>query len=214
MNKHFGTYKQSICFRLAIYKEYYEHCNCSYQVFHKDRDIEDCRSVKYSDCIYEVDTYYYDLHLFNYYEKYHKICPLECSSWIFDINTRASKYPPTAFKNVLNQFKSYTTVNSVEEFGNCFSVSIYYSNLDYLELNQIPKSTFADFLSQFGGTCGLFLGLSFLSFMEVGELIIEILLIWFESINNKRKLQQASLRRRFTRKPSMVASIHVTSESI
>lgn len=53
-------------------------------------------------------------------------------------------------------------------------VIAFYSDLNYIEVSQIPKITVADMISSVGGTFGFFLGLSFLSFMEVLEFMIEI----------------------------------------
>ena len=47
-------------------------------------------------------------------------------------------------------------------------------------MKQEPKILLTDLVSNIGGTLGLFLGISFLSFIELFELIIEILFIFFK----------------------------------
>ncbi len=54
------------------------------------------------------------------------------------------------------------------------TVEVYITQMSHLELSQIPKSSFWDFLSSLGGTLG-FLGMSFLSFVEVAEFILQII---------------------------------------
>ncbi len=58
-----------------------------------------------------------------------------------------------------------------------FQISVY--DFSYLEITQVPKTNGFTFLSYVGGAMGLFMGLSFLSFIEVFELIIDVLLTAF-----------------------------------
>ena len=68
--------------------------------------------------------------------------------------------------------------DSTSGLTNTTSIRVVLQQMDHLELSQIPKQTFFDFLSSLGGTLG-FLGMSFLSFVEVFEFIIEIILTLF-----------------------------------
>lgn len=52
------------------------------------------------------------------------------------------------------------------------------SQKSHLQLTQTAKTTFWDLLSSIGGTFG-FLGMSFLSFVEIFELVIELLVVCF-----------------------------------
>ncbi len=45
--------------------------------------------------------------------------------------------------------------------------------LKYTEISEIPKTSPVDLLSSIGGSLGLFLGLSFLSFIQVLEIVVE-----------------------------------------
>ena len=172
--ENYDNYMQKICSRLTIHQEYYEKCNCSTPNFYKKKNLTSCYSEELKECISEVDYYYYDPQKFNYFEKYSKLCPLECDSQTYGIHTRLSKYPPSKVSDLMQEYRNKPfTLNRT----NTFTFSIFYEDLKYLEITQYPKSTFPDLLSSMGGTCGLFLGLSFLSFMEVVELLIEILLI-------------------------------------
>ena len=66
--------------------------------------------------------------------------------------------------------------------------SVYYKNFDYTLVSQTPKQELVDCVSNFGGLLGLFVGMSFLSFGELIEALIEILIIAFEK--NKVKNQK------------------------
>ena len=62
------------------------------------------------------------------------------------------------------------------------SVSIYafYSDLKYTYISEKPKAETYDLVSTLGGTLGLFLGISFLSFMEIVECFLEVIFVLFE----------------------------------
>ena len=77
-------------------------------------------------------------------------------------------------------FKNETNL-TVTSFGERYmSLKIYFGELKYLVMTQSIKMTFEDLLSSIGGLLGLLVGMSFLSLIEVFEIIIEILFILFK----------------------------------
>jgi hypothetical protein len=54
------------------------------------------------------------------------------------------------------------------------TIQVLVSQMVHLELTQKIKTTFWDYLSSLGGTLG-FLGMSFLSFAEIFELVVELI---------------------------------------
>ena len=68
----------------------------------------------------------------------------------------------------------------LEEVNKHFIVLyIYYNKLSYKFISQNPKTEMFNFISNIGGLLGVFLGISFLSFIEIFEIIYEIFLILF-----------------------------------
>ena len=61
-----------------------------------------------------------------------------------------------------------------------FIISVFYEDLKYTWINQKPKMQFIDLISNIGGSLGLFVGISFISFLELFEILIEIIFIYFE----------------------------------
>jgi hypothetical protein len=55
--------------------------------------------------------------------------------------------------------------------------NVYYGNLQYTVIDQIAQMNGFDLISNIGGNLGLFIGISFLSFAELIELLVEILCI-------------------------------------
>jgi len=121
-------------------------------------------------------------------------CPTECDSIEFDIQVMTSKFPSQAYAFELmnnSQIKSNyppgynTTLDDLRE--SMVQFSVYYTDFYYTHISQIPKQHLVDLVSNFGGLFGLFIGMSFLSFGELIELLVEVLLIFCQE-NKTRQL--------------------------
>ena len=55
-------------------------------------------------------------------------------------------------------------------------ISVFYGDLGYNQFDQSAKTDVIDLVSNIGGTMGLFLGISFLSFIEIFDIFLQILL--------------------------------------
>jgi hypothetical protein len=88
-------------------------------------------------------------------------CPLECDTINYDIsiNSRISQ-----------------TLSS----DNITAIYVFYEDLKYTLISQQPKLQFIDLISNIGGSLGLFVGISFISFLELFEILVEIIFIYFE----------------------------------
>ena len=75
-----------------------------------------------------------------------------------------------------NKFKNFEEVRKY-----FFSIYIYYEDLKYTIITQQPRSETFNLISNIGGTLGLFIGISFLSFIEILELIFEVFAILFSN---------------------------------
>ena len=61
-----------------------------------------------------------------------------------------------------------------------YMVTIFYEELKYAFISQQAKTEVWDLVSNIGGSLGLFLGLSFLSMIDLVQIALEILFILFE----------------------------------
>jgi hypothetical protein len=76
-----------------------------------------------------------------------------------------SKYP----KN--HNISYYDLRNSMIAFN------VYYKSLQFTSITEMPKTPLIGLIANIGGLLGLFIGVSFLSFGEVIEIICEIVFI-------------------------------------
>jgi hypothetical protein len=98
----------------------------------------------------------------------------------FSINNYLEQFPvsgligtETRLDYNLTSFKTYEQINR-----HYIVLFVYYRKLEYTLISQEPKTETFDFISNIGGILGLFLGVSFLSFIEIFEIVLEIFFIF------------------------------------
>ena len=94
-------------------------------------------------------------------------CPLECDS--YQLN-------PLIYHGIGDE-----EIQSNK--GSMLSLNIYYDSLSYTTITETAKTEWIDLISNIGGTLGLFIGISFLTFGEIFEIII----LHFLSLIEKKK---------------------------
>jgi hypothetical protein len=116
------------------------------------------------------------------YQRCNDYCPLECDSMSYIITPYTEHFPvggkigkKNKIENDLELFETYEQVNKY-----FLNLEVYYKDLRYTYLSDEPKTEFFDFISNIGGILGVFLGISFLSFIEIVEIFFEILFIMFD----------------------------------
>ena len=82
----------------------------------------------------------------------------------------------TVFKSLVSFDKNMSAIR-----GSFISMSVYYSELKYTEIQQLEKNTLVDLICGIGGTLGLFIGASVLSLVEIIEAIFTVALVFFQS---------------------------------
>ncbi len=110
-------------------------------------------------------------------------CPLECDSIAFPIVSSSFIELPWngLTPNLIyygNNIRSYLDVRKT-----FFSIRIYFKDLKYTLISQEPKLLFGKLIANIGGIFGVFIGCSFLSFIEPIEFFLKCLFI----ILNKKK---------------------------
>jgi len=197
-----SVYKQRICFNLCRLYFIQELCNCSlqYQLWTNGNDT--CNK----DCVKSiVDT-------FDYIENC-KSCPVECDSVLYETRIEKSNISIVVNKNA-NWTERFSNVSIDSILKNLTILNFNYERMEYTEIKEMPRTTFVSLIGELGGTLGnkiesffylflfkyliiffsfflfilfnqgVFLGLSFVSLIEILEMIIRI--IWI-MINNERR---------------------------
>jgi len=174
-------YSQKDCFYLCTQLFALEKSNCdchsSLDQFNSDclRKTDEEKITDTETCI----TQYLKTFRRIQHEKCQNYCPLECDQNSLTITPYLSVLPETGWIGRMR--KSSFGMSNFSEYKqlkkNFVSILVYYKELQYTLISQEAKTEAFCFVSNIGGILGLFLGISFLSFVEILEVLIEIFYI-------------------------------------
>jgi hypothetical protein len=179
------TYRQKDCFNYCMGREMHKKVNKT------NNKIENFYNVLYHYLkLMQDGSFKKESHVNDFYFKLLKgkvkeicsiYCPLECDSIRYDLTISKSKFLIDNFifqmksgQYPINEFFDRITLKDTQ---NIVVVSINYKELEYTNIKEIPKMDFFDLISNIGGNLGLFIGISFLSFAEIIEFLIEAIYI-------------------------------------
>ncbi len=118
-----------------------------------------------SKCIIDFKKEFYR----NLNDKCSKYCPLECMTIFLEVTSSN-----IIDKNIDPSSYFYVSTNETKFFA-------YYKNLKTRYITQKSKLTNLDMISNIGGTFSLFIGISFVSVVQLFELLSEIILAFFDT---------------------------------
>jgi hypothetical protein len=189
-------YKEEYCVFMCLQKKTTERCNC-YDVWYPfyDERFEPCLNESQSSC---SDNLFYEMYEQNHIAFCSNICKMECTSISYDISSSYADFPSRKYYESIKEnelVKKNFADEGIQNFtfedlkSKIVSLRIYFSELSYTLISENEKMNIVDLLSNIGGTMGLFLGISLLSFVEMVELVIESCFIYFKyKRNNKTKI--------------------------
>lgn len=119
-------------------------------------------------------------------------CPIDCELPYYQYQLSSSEFPTQNWlklgqnfnrpyferifgRNIFN--KNATSLNKAVE-ASFASLSISFAQMGVIELNEQPTTLLVNLFSDIGGTMGLFVGPSLLTFTEVFDLIFTFVAIW------------------------------------
>lgn len=163
------VYAQVNCLELCFDLDYIttNPCNCTGVSI---GDVwEQCyinRSQSYAQqCTMGYKTTFYSKKVLDKCSNY---CPLECNTHSFTVSVNTIFVPNFSYADIF----------------------VYYRTLKYTLITQQPQTTLSNLISNLGGILGLFIGVSFLSFIEILEAITEAFFLLFESKKSRVKTFQ------------------------
>jgi hypothetical protein len=129
-----------------------------------------------------------------YYDECSVECPIECDYSYFNVVPYTASFPSSSFASFLlssEDFRSKfghdnVTIEQVKE--SVVSLNVYFNSIDYQQVTEVPDTDIGTMLGNFGGQLGLFLGVSFLSFAEIFEVLIELCMIFFFKTKKVKKI--------------------------
>ena len=188
------TYSQENCLRVCYRHLALTECKCFDDILkpfpEKTITVKYCKTEEELKCI---DSLYEEIVLKrNPIYNCSYFCPLECVNAYFQFGSYYANFPKAAYANILFKNKS-AALNALvgrpltsNEFGrNLVQLNIYFEFLNYQYVSQDPTLTWMTLLSNVGGVLGLFIGMSLLSFVEIVEAFLEVILITIKQYTTK-----------------------------
>lgn len=174
------TYLRANCRNYCFNRLYANECNCSLPGMNDLAGVKPC--IKYSDCFNKY------LQSFDYDVSCH--CPTECEKNGFKTLKESANMPENDFHKLKAKAieKGHDFTNKSDEYlkTEMLNLFIYYETMEQTVIDQSPQTTVSDLISNVGGTLGLFLGLSIISFVEIGQLIVDIIMIFIKRCSRKK----------------------------
>ncbi|CAF0708693.1 unnamed protein product [Brachionus calyciflorus] len=181
------SYRQKTCLKLCLQDFILKKCQCldgSLPNIYKNVTI--CQSLETIKCTIDARGEYYSKELVC------EGCPIECDSIQYSTSLSYSRYPTNYY---LNYIKNKTNILSkINEFYNEGNISksalianIFYDELDYSVIEQVPAVSFDYLISNIGGNLGLFIGVSVLSLFELVEYMLQIIIFTIKTSKLNKK---------------------------
>ena len=180
------TYSQKECFDLCLQNLIIKKCECYATYYNKLNGTRPCVELDQINCIQNNSE---EFQRSDFTRQCLPACPAECLTVSHSLSTSFSDFPnqktsDEVKKNLINMKYVIGNITDQQIKKSLVSVNFYYDDLRYTQMSQSELMTFDDLLSNVGGTLGLFIGISILSFAEIFELIFQIIFILFEKRNN------------------------------
>ena len=181
------SYTQKYCFSLCQQLEIINKCGCSdlrRPGFKNNSNY--CRDTTQVTCIGDVIGSFN----FNQTAKCNKLCPFECESIVYTTSSNRAFYPNKYYsEQVLAKYTQYVRPNINLNPQSVAKVNVYYESMKYAVTTDSISITSDDLLSNFGGTLGLYLGISFLSLIEIVEFGFNFFVPFIKYLKSKKQIK-------------------------
>lgn len=136
---------------------------------------------------FHILTFFFK-HFYSNIGEYDIECPLECNSREFSAIITSGVYPSHHYANYLlkthkifQRSHSGRAVDVRDVKRSVAKVSVQYQTLGYTLITEIEAMSVGNLLANTGSFFGLFMGMSVLSFMEIFEIVVELVRILIQS---------------------------------
>jgi len=189
------SYTRNYCIDLCKDVEVLNQCNCTQGFVLPDRMqcSDNVFKIPVNDfgenCIEKVNN--------NFYKKEFKkclpLCPRECEAFTYEVSLSFSEYPSDSYLEVILNKPLLLSKFPVDKQNkenikkSVIAINVFYRDLHYTEVSQLPKSAIADILASLGGNLGLFMGVSLLTLIEGIQVFLGLFYISLRHVYKSRK---------------------------
>ena len=188
LNSGYG-YRQSDCFVLCLQQYIIDKADCFMPGTNPLNCNKQCISIEDIDKMQGVIRTFFSEERVN---KCYSDCPLECNSIEYNSFISYGYFPSDSYSYFLNSISDtkFNGTNFTQKLTtkNHIALNIFYDSYSYTTIEEVAKMDWIDLISNMGGTLGLFLGVSFLSFAELFEIIYLIAIYHLERRTKVEKI--------------------------
>ena len=187
------TYHQSSCEIICFQDFVKKNCSCydpTYGI------IENYRPCSSNDSICQLHSFKYFFGSSDEFKKCNEYCPLECNSIKYSLIPSQIDYPSKGVADIFKResgirakFNNSSNISYEDLERSIVSLNIFYDELGYYTINEIPQTDWNTLISSLGGSLGLVLGISVLSLFEIFEILFLILKKIYENISLKNQIR-------------------------
>ena len=182
-------YTREYCITLCICKKWADNCSCYCPSFNENNNYnQSCYSNNSKECIYKT----FSLETREREKAFcEDSCLSQCETTKFELSTQSFAYDEGELIQEQKIFNSspFKTQYVNNDSSSLLTLQLYFPYLEYTQISHIIKTTVPDLVSIIGGTLGLFLGLSLLSFIEMLDFLLEALHILIDRFKTKQKIR-------------------------
>ena len=193
------VYKQSFCLKVCLQQYIINNCGCYDMGFPSsitnDTILRGCYDPKDLTCIDSTYLQYIN----NNQDSYcYAQCPLECTEIIIELAPSYSNYPTQWYANQMLNNSAFLTMvakTAATNFtptvsflqSNTLQLNVYYNTMGYMVIQESAAVTVDVLIAQFGGNVGLFLGMTFMSLIEIVEVVFYMIYFNIKKLIQKKK---------------------------
>ena len=168
------AYTQEFCYSICLQSKIVNVCNCNAWYLPSYGNQSLCSST--NEC-WKSTHYLVTRNNLSIINDCVSQCPLECNSIEYEVSTSSLAFPNRYYRTLLAQTSAIKSANvSLDDINSSvLRFNLFYETLAYTIQRETASMDAFTIMSNFGGTLGLFLGVSFLSFIELFELVYRLL---------------------------------------
>ncbi|XP_035828247.1 amiloride-sensitive sodium channel subunit gamma-2 [Aplysia californica] len=203
------TYTQKTCQQFCVQSSIVTRCGCfdpeDEEIFKRlnetDTDISFCRSANETFCLVEILSEYNSGTL-------QCDCPSPCEETLYSKALSTRTWPTSEYATILVEYlcahlndtvcQEYASKSRSDLAASFLKIVVYFEDLNYENITEQPDYEPFQFVSDIGGTIGLWIGLSLISVFEVFQFFYELLhfFIYTKPKQDRKMKQKKKLRAR------------------
>lgn len=186
-----GKYEQKLCLLFCLQQFISISCNCYDPMGPENKNYPVCNESK---CIEQAYINFVDKSSKECFNE----CPVECESTSYDYRITQSDFPAEFYSQILIEFdkmypwlkRNFSSKENLKK--TTLALNVFYNDIGYTIVNEIPSKTFEQFISEIGGLMGICLGASLLSFVELFDLAIQLIIVLLKSNGKKTQVKNSN----------------------